>query len=221
MYRIKDLTFDFDRFVSAEAIRAEASGYFLLLGGAFPPGFQVVSADEGYRVFGRGNPNLDMPDQLTPEDLQIPEGCGGQGMADYLHVEDTPVGYEPPFGPSVRVTIGYNERETLQPANLNYTNFGRQWTHNWNGSITITTPTAATVVIRGGGSEDHPINPSDPNFSYVHPKSHAKLVKVFPTRWERLLPDGSKEVYQALVAPIRRDWEPFGSPSQSIPQAML
>jgi hypothetical protein len=121
MYRIKDLTFDFDRFVSAEAIRAEASGYFLLLGGAFPPGFQVVSADEGYRVFGRGNPNLDMPDQLTPEDLQIPEGCGGQGMADYLHVEDTPVGYEPPFGPSVRVTIGYNERETLQPANLNYT----------------------------------------------------------------------------------------------------
>ncbi len=209
MYRVKDLTFDFDRFVSAEAIRAEASGYFLLLGGAFPAGFQVVSAEEGYRVFGRGNPNLDMPDQLTPEDLQIPEGCGGQGMADYsvhammvsLHVEDTPVGYEPPFGPSVHVTVSYNERETLQPANLNYTNFGRQWTHNWNGSIRITTPSAATVVIRGGGSEDHPINPSDPNFSYVHPKSHAKLVKVSATRWERLLADGSKEVYQALVSP--------------------
>ena len=118
-----------------------------------------------------------------------------------LHVEDTPVGYTPPFGPKVDVTIGYNERETLQPANLNYTNFGRQWTHNWNGSIRITTTTTATAVIRGGGSEDHPINPADPNYTYIHPKSHSQLVKVSPTRWDRLLVDGSKEVYQALVAP--------------------
>ncbi|HEY5706535.1 MAG TPA: hypothetical protein VIS96_13265 [Terrimicrobiaceae bacterium] len=210
MYRVKDMTFGFDSFVSAEAIRAEASGYFLLLGAAFPQGLQVVSADEGYRVFGRGNPNLDMPNQVTEDDLQIPKNkCGKKGMADYtvhammvsLHVEDTPVGYEPPFGPSVHVTVSYNERETIQPANLNYTNFGRQWTHNWNGWLSINSTIGATVVLRGGGSEDHAIDPSTPGFVSIHPKSHAQLLKVSATRWERLLADGSKEVYQTLVSP--------------------
>jgi hypothetical protein len=40
-----------------------------------------------------------------------------------LHVQDAPIGYDPPFGPSVEVRVGYDERETLQPANLNYINF--------------------------------------------------------------------------------------------------
>jgi hypothetical protein len=147
LYRLKDLTFGFDNFVTGDAIRTEASGYFLVASPTPPIGFQTVSASEGHQVFGRGNPDLDMPNQLTPDDLQLPEdGCGeSNGMAFYtvhammvsLHVEDTPVGYTPPFGPKVDVTIGYNERETLQPANLNYTNFGRQWTHNWNGSVRI------------------------------------------------------------------------------------
>jgi YD repeat-containing protein len=206
-YRVKDLTFGFDNFVSAEAIRAEASGYFLLPVANVPAGFEMVSADEGFKVFGRGNPNLDMPNQLTPDDEQVPEKKPSCGMADYtihtmmvsLHVEDAPVGYAPPFGPAVEVRVSYNERETLQPANLNYTNFGRQWTHNWNGCIKITSTTAATVVIRGGGSEDHSLNPSNPNA--IHPKSHSRLLRVSPTRWDRLLPDGSREVYQSLVSP--------------------
>ena len=180
-YRVKDLTFGFDNFVSAEAIRSEASGYFLPPVTNLPQGFEMVSAPEGSKVFGRGNPHSVMPNRVTPDDPQVPEnpGCPDPGMARYtvhtmmvsLHVEDAPVGYDPPFGPPVEVRVSYNERETLQPANLNYTNFGRQWTHNWNGAIRINTSAAATVVIRGGGSEDHPINPSDPNFSYIHPKS--------------------------------------------------
>jgi hypothetical protein len=40
-----------------------------------------------------------------------------------LHVQDAPIGYDPPFGPSVEVRVGYDDRETLQPANLNYINF--------------------------------------------------------------------------------------------------
>ena len=118
-----------------------------------------------------------------------------------LHVEDTPLGYTPPFGPAIGLRVSYNERETVQPANLNYTNFGRQWTHNWNGTIKVEETTKAKVVFRGGGMEEHQINPSDPNFVYIHIKSHSRLVKVSATRWERLMPDGSKEVYDALVSP--------------------
>jgi hypothetical protein len=40
-----------------------------------------------------------------------------------LHVQDAPIGYDSPFGPSVAEGVGYDERETLQPANLNYINF--------------------------------------------------------------------------------------------------
>jgi RHS repeat-associated protein len=208
-YRVKDPTFGFENLVSAEAIRSEASGYFLLPTATLPEGFEMVSASEGWMVFGRGFPNSDMPNQLTEEDHQLPENPDCLGMAAYsvhtmmvsLHVEDAPLGYAPPFGPAVSLRVSYNERETLQPANLNSTNFGRQWTHNWNGSIRISGTTAATVVLRGGGSEEHPINQSDPNFTYIHPKSHARLLKVSATRWERLLPDGSKEVYEALVSP--------------------
>jgi RHS repeat-associated protein len=206
-YRLKDPTFGFDNLVSAEAIRAEASGYFLLPAATLPPGFEAVPASEGWKVFGRGYTSREMPNQLTKGDHQVPENrCPERGMAAYsvhtmmvsLHVEDTPLGYDPPFGPPVELTVSYNERETLQPANLNYTNFGRQWTHNWNGCIRISSATTATVVLRGGGSEEHSLRPWDPHFSYIHPKSQAKLVRVSETRWERLLPDGSKEVYSAL-----------------------
>jgi len=83
-YRVKDLTFGFDNFVSAEAIRSEASGYFLLPVANLPQGFEMVSASEGWRVFGRGNPNIDMPNQLTPDDPQVPKlGCPPPGMAAY------------------------------------------------------------------------------------------------------------------------------------------
>ena len=137
-----------------------------------------------------------------------------------LHVEDSPVGYKTPFGPPVKVTVGYNERETLQPANLNYTNFGRQWTHNWNGCIRISTTSCSHRAIRGGGSEDHPINPSNPNFAIFIPKSHSQILRVTPTRWDRLLPDGSKEVYQSLgESRLRKDLEPSGSARSSIRRA--
>ena len=209
-YRVRDLTFGFDNLVSAEAIRAEASGYFLLPAAKLPQGFELVTNSEGWQVFGRGNPNLDMPNQVSDDDCQVPDGgCPPKGLASYsvhtmmvsLRVSDTPLSYDPPFGPAINLRVNYNERETLQPANLNYTNFGRQWTHNWNGCIRINKTTAATVVLRGGGSEDYPITPSDSGFSYIHPKSHSELIKVSPTRWQRLLPDGSKEVYEALVSP--------------------
>ena len=90
-------------------------------------------------------------------------------MADYtvhtmmvsLNVEDAPLGYNPPFGPKVEVSVSYNERETVQPANLNSTNFGRQWTHNWNGWVRIDGTHIAKVALGGGGLEEHDKNRPD------------------------------------------------------------
>jgi hypothetical protein len=114
-------------------------------------------------------------------------------MADYtihtmmvsLHLEDAPRGYDPPFGAKVALRVSCNELETVQPANLNYTNFGRQWTHNWNGCIRIDGTHLAKVALAGGGLEEHDKNSPEA----IHLKSHSRLQKVSPTRWERLLPD--------------------------------
>ena len=208
-YHVKDLTFGFDNYVTVEAIRTESSGYFLLPVKQVPKGFSMVSASEGSKVFGRGRPPNIEQNQTSDDDHKCGGGCPPYGMSGYrihtmmvsLHVEDTPLGYTPPFGPRVDFKVSYNERETVQPANLNYTNFGRQWTHNWNGTIKVEETSKAKVVLRGGGMEEHPINPSDLNFVYIHIKSHSRLVKVSATRWERLMPDGSKEVYDSLVPP--------------------
>ena len=55
----------------------------------------------------------------------------------------------------------------------------------------------AKIALRGGGLEEHDIKRPDS----IHLKSHSRLAKVSATRWERLMPDGSKEVYEALVSP--------------------
>ena len=203
-YRVKDRTFGFDNSVSEEAIRAEASGYFLVPSRELPKGFRVVSASEGSKVFGRGQVVTVQENQVTEDDHETRKKCK-RGMADYtvhtmmvsLNVEDAPLGYDPPFGPKVDVSVSYNERETVQPANLNYTNFGRQWTHNWNGWIRTDGTHLAKVALGGGGLEEHDKNRPDA----IHLKSHSRLQKVSATRWERLMPDGSKEVYDALVSP--------------------
>ena len=110
-YRVKDLTFGFDNLVSGEAIRAEASGYFLLPTAVLPQGFSVVSSSEGARVFGRGQVQTVQDNQVAEDDHEVgDDSCGGKGLARYsvhsmmvsLHVEDAPLGYTPPFGPKGR-----------------------------------------------------------------------------------------------------------------------
>lgn len=100
--------FEVDNSVSEETIRAEASGYFLVPSRELPPGFRVVSASEGSKVFGRGQVVTVQENQVTTDDHQVAPKGPRFGMADYtihtmmvsLHLEDAPLGYHPPFGGS-------------------------------------------------------------------------------------------------------------------------
>ena len=76
-YRVKDRTFGLDNSVSEEAIRAEASGYFLVPSKELPPGFRVVSASEGSKVFGRGQVVTVQDNQVTTGDHQVPPKSRG------------------------------------------------------------------------------------------------------------------------------------------------
>lgn len=138
--QIEDPTGWQSTFASRAAIEAEASGYFLVPQGPLPRGWRRVEPDEAAGVFGRNGVLDNDPDATTKRDQKA--RCGGDsgssyGMATWdLHlalisqeIEDTPIGYQPPFGPPVGVTFRH-----VQRANQRF-GFKPTWTHNWTGQI--------------------------------------------------------------------------------------
>jgi len=214
-YLVKDWTFGFENWVSGDAIRQEASGYFLVFGTPAAGEFRVVDAEEGGKVFGRGKTRTRKPNQTSNADPKCPDGKCPHGMPwssvhamnVSLHVEDTPVSYTPPYGPEIDLELHNNELEDFQPGNQATSNFGRQWSFNWTAYIDSGTSGPATVALRNGGLET--FSEISGTLTDPDPKSHARLKTYFdgtPMRIERLLPDGSKEVYQPLVTSGTRYW---------------
>lgn len=127
------------------------------------------------------------------------------GMARYsvhsllcsLNVVDTPLRYQPPYGPPVDCTVTYNQLDTQQPATFSYSNFGPKWTFDWLSYVTddpnVAQPILA-VYVPGGGSERFTYDKLSQAFP-PDPQSHAILVKTGPATYERDMPDGSKFVY--------------------------
>src|SRR5205823_6598792 len=121
------------------------------------------------------------------DDLKI--GCGGKAkgmavaqvhaMTVSLTISDTPLPYEPIFGPPVDFTLTYNQREASQPTTMNFSHLGPKWLHNWMafvdesfeqimpsspGDVTRDPPVpagplieviAVTIALPGGGSEPY------------------------------------------------------------------
>src|SRR5262249_39771383 len=125
-------------------------------------GFREVSLAEASQIRGMGfTANNDQSATRPGDENTLPENdC--PGMCGYnisesvvsLSLKDTPVGYVPPIGPPVRVTIRYNQREAGQPANFSFFNVSPKWTLNWLSYIQDdpTLPGAnVTRYVAGGG----------------------------------------------------------------------
>jgi RHS repeat-associated protein len=61
------------------------------------------------------------------------------------------VGYTPPLGPDMHLTVTYDHREMNQPSVINYSNFGPLWNFNWMSTVTVA-PTITSVGEGTGGS---------------------------------------------------------------------
>jgi RHS repeat-associated protein len=115
-----------------------------------------------------------------------------------LHLEDTPIEYNPPVGPRMKFTLTYNHREAKQPPVFNFFNVGQKWTFNWLSFIEDDPATPSANVLRylaGGGSRQHLHNSG----GVFRPEQSdgALLVRVSsnPITYELRLPDGSKSVF--------------------------
>ena len=127
------------------------------------------------------------------------------GMARYsvhsmlvsLNIEDTPLRYSPPYGPGIEFTVTYNQRESQQPPDFNYSNLGPKWTFNWLSYVTdnpIAPGQSTAVYTRSGGAEIFAFNFVSQTFA-PDAQSHAEMVKTGDSSYERRLPDGSKQIF--------------------------
>ena len=211
-YLIQDPTFGEDLLVSPATLDREASGYFLIPPGPLPDGWQVVSAEQGNEVWGRGNTGSNEPGGTSPDDVTSNPDCDDAGgMTRYnfhamlvgLTLRDTPVGYTPPLGPPVRFEMFYSQRDSMQPANFSYSNFGPKWTSNWISYVTDNTATNNTASLygRGGGLETYSFPPGS-SLSNFGPFSQARLTKLtlggMTTGFVRELRDGSTETFEQI-----------------------
>ncbi len=147
-YRVMDPTFGRPRWMRADAINAEASGYFLVARNQAPRDWEAPTARELAQVHGQGAPNLidDPDDQHACQRAGYNgEECTANcnGLARWwvsepyltLWLEDEPLGYQPSRGPRVALHLSYKERND-QP-HSSFFNFGKKWECQWMSRLEV------------------------------------------------------------------------------------
>jgi len=183
----------------------EASGYFLVAAGPLPEGWRSVGTEEAATVWGKCSSPKDPAE--TDTCAKKVKGCDTppSPMASYnvhamlvsLTISDTPVSYRTAYGAEIAFRVTYNQRDVAQPDLKNYSNVGKQWTHNWLAYITPVGSTAK-IALRGGGSVTFGgYNSSNGTFAYdQRTQSSLKFVSDGNgSRYERAFSDGSSEIY--------------------------
>jgi hypothetical protein len=212
LYHIEDRTFGGDLWITKAAIDSEASGYFLAPANLEQAqSWREISLVEARQIYGMGFTKFSQPGATTPDD-KAAHGCSGNGLcaADAkmmlvsLNLNDTPVGYQPPKGPPVKIRLTYNQREASQPAVFSFFNVSPKWTLNFLSYIQDDPAAAGRSVLRyvaGGGSYDYTLNTYDSTTGAFSPERQgqavlARIPATGPvTSYELRLPDDSKQIF--------------------------
>ena len=196
--------------IRQEVLDAETSGYFLIPDGDMPTGWQQASLPEAEGVSGKcwqGRKDQEQTSEYAEKILcqQTQHGVAvynAHAMLVSLNIVDEPVGYTPPRGPAVTFRVTYNQREAFQPAIFPFANLGPKWTFDFLSYVSDFDRLTgnATVYLRGGGQEGYVFRHDPPGLGGIHYQSQAELVATEQsgrhyTRYERRLPDGSKEIF--------------------------
>jgi RHS repeat-associated protein len=205
-YFLEDRPMQFQGWVSLEALEAQGSGFFLIPAGALPPGWQPVSRQEGGEVFGRDG--LHGHERFAQSIPKPPQTCAGMPRYSFLPeiasllIQDTPVGYVPPVGPSVMPRIAYNDLDDSKPVGRpTFSNVGRMWSLNWVAYVDYLAPplqngVKLTVHVAGGGIEVFTYSSLTGIFG-PNDRSFATVAQTGTNTYVRTLPDGSREIYNA------------------------
>lgn len=226
-----DPTFGTDLWITKSAIDAESDGYFLVPTQNPTFAWRQALDSETAQVRGMGYPGTVDDGATTPDDTNcqqcsapmspisttpvgalppLSDGASPSPMAVYsftemvvsLHISDTPVGYTPPIGPSVKVMLNYNQRESDQPATFSYFNISQKWTLNWLSYIQDDPRSAGGSVSRyvAGGGDISYSGYNGTNGTFTPETRDASVLSRTTTGaiiYKRSLADGSVETYSA------------------------
>ncbi|KVF14464.1 peptidase C39 [Burkholderia vietnamiensis] len=209
-YHVQDPVFAGDGlWTKDKALDTEASGYFLIPASTpLQPGWRVVAKEEAESIWGKGPTSAVQPgDANDPTANNGPNNCNSP-MCGYdikeatvgVTLSDTPVGYVPPIGASMKVKVTYNQREDSQPANFTFFNVGQKWTLNWLTYVTDDPTNAGGNVSRylpGGGAYYYTgYGVGTGRFTQQNDDgSVLVLASQSPIIYRRLLANGGVEVY--------------------------
>lgn len=211
-YHVQDAVFAAtDIWVTEEALDAEASGYFLVPGAdAYSEAWQSVSLAEAETVRGKGetiktrtgdagdinaNGSSSSPEKHCPLcSYNIKESSVAVSLSD------VPVGYTPPIGPSVKVSVSYDQREDSQPANFSFFNVSPKWTLNWQSYLIDdpTNPGASVSRFLAGGGAFYYLGYNGTTKSFAAQDDDGSILAMSaqsPVSYRRQLRDGTVEVY--------------------------
>jgi RHS repeat-associated protein len=226
-YLSQDPTFENQIWHSQQALESEASGYFLVPPGPLPDGWSAVSPTEAGKVFGTGDTNGPDPDPDPGDGGSPPEPPPSPSpnptpspspnpsptatpcpmaisffrlQLTSLQIEDTPVGYQPPYGPGTYFKVTYIQRDPTQPSNFNYSNLGPKWNFNWQSHIVDDpgNPANVSLVPIGGGRIKYIYSGSSGGYHNFATQfsTYTQLRRpVDAVSYEVTNPDGSKDIY--------------------------
>ncbi|MGF1483185.1 MAG: RHS repeat-associated core domain-containing protein [Opitutales bacterium] len=213
-YLLVDPTFGNRTWMSAEAIDAESSGFFLAPAGSLPSGWSAARQSEAAKIYGRGHSGDGGTNETGNSDHQRGgDGCDDLAMATYsfhtllasLRITDVPVGYPAARGPDVRVRVSYHQREEDQPATIDFTSFSPLWVSNWVSYLTDNPNIPGgdiTLYQRGGGNETFTdFDPVTQTYGR-DPQSQADLERLKANTYVKRYPNGSLEYYEHYIGTV-------------------
>ncbi len=189
--------------VSADVLDRESSGYFLTPAHDRSPVLAAVDLQQGQGVIGAGNTPNDPPVKAAGNP---PPACSGMPVCSLINAQtdltfnDIPLTYKNAVGEPLNFQLGYDQRNTAQPAVMTYANIGPMWTYEWLAYVQDDPSNVGNNVslyARNGGSASYTgYSPTDGSFT-PEQESQAQLVLVSnqPVVYERRLKTGAKEVY--------------------------
>ncbi|HXG27937.1 MAG TPA: cysteine peptidase family C39 domain-containing protein, partial [Nevskiales bacterium] len=211
LYQVQDPTFaSGELWMTRSAIDTEASGYFLVPAARVNRAWRQAARSEVAAVYGMGLTGNNDPNATKPNDEKLHDCSVNAGMCGYnihamtvsLNLTDAPVGYTPPIGPDMRVTLTYNQREANQPATFGFFNVGPKWTFNWLSYVQDSPASPGSSVRRyvaGGGAVVYTGYSSSTGAFAPEVQGSARLVRIPATgpaiRYELRMPDGGRQVF--------------------------
>ncbi len=118
-----------------------------------------------------------------------------------LFVTDTPLWYDPPFGPAVRITLSYNSQSSI----THNEPFGNKWQFNYGGYLVVDTSGNVLIFMPDGRYD---VFSPDGAGGYRQPyQVHNTLTRIAENHFELRFPDDTVYIYR--IPPGTSSQQPF------------